>query len=438
MKVSKLRGQFLLIGLLFVIIVKIWMKSSPHQQGFATYLNSSYPNLVKFYFLEQNKGLENNTNFGRKLLSVIRRKMMPAKFLQEESCEIETALYYLRNHKNITIENYSNPFVNFTPIGGDDWTFSSTVNCLRTSSTGILEKSNIEQKRLHIGCSENDVYMSLTHMSPDSPDQVFQYPNNCLRRVIAKYCTDNSTVPNIVHYIWFGSLPFDFMYFISFLSAYKYQNPCLIMFFHDMLPSGIWWNLLRQTVPNIVLVRVTTPTHISGRKIKFIQHKADIFRLHILEEYGGIYLDTDQYILRSLDEFRNNECTMGVAHDGAIGSALIIAARHSRFIKKWIESYHSYDPQSWGDNSVTMGKKLAEKFPDLVRLYKHHCLFFPHGLVLFNQNYKWSHSYAIHIFKTGHIDMLKSINFDIVQKLNNTIGAIFRYILYDNKELCRN
>lgn len=85
-----------------------------------------------------------------------------------------------------------------------------------------------------------------------------------------------------------------------------------------------------------------------------------------------------------------------------------------------------------------MGKKLAEKFPDLVRLYKHHCMFFPHGLVLFNQNYKWSHSYAIHIFKTGHIDMLKSINFDIVQKLNNTIGAIFRYILYDNKELCRN
>lgn len=125
--------------------------------------------------------------------------------------------------------------------------------------------------------------MNLTHLSSGSPDQVFQFPSNCLKRVVAKYCKDNLTVPNIVHYIWFGSLSFEFMHFVSFLSAYKYQNPCMILFFHDMLPSGIWWNLLRQTVPNVVLVRVTPPTHISGRKIKFIQHKADIFRLQILK-----------------------------------------------------------------------------------------------------------------------------------------------------------
>ncbi|XP_052672892.1 uncharacterized protein LOC128155296 isoform X1 [Crassostrea angulata] len=391
--------------------------------------------LVKLYFLGQQKRIENNNSTREKLASVTQRKMIPAKFLQEESCEIETALYYLGNHTNITIENYKDPFANFTPIGGNDWTFSSTVDCLQKTSN--FKKSIMERNQFYVGCSKNDVYMNLTHMSSDSTDQVFQFPSNCLRRVISKYCTDNSTVPNIVHYIWFGSLSFEFMHFVSFLSAYKYQNPCMILFFHDMLPSGIWWNLLRQTVPNFVLVRVTPPTHISGRKIKFIQHKADIFRLQILKEYGGIYLDTDQYILRSLDEFRNNECTMGVAHDGSVGSALIIAARNSRFVQKWIESYRSYDPESWGGNSVTMAKRLAEKFPDLVRLHRHHCMFFPHGLVLYNQNYKWSHSYAIHIFKTGHFDMLKSINFDTVQKLNNTIGAFFRYILYDDKELCR-
>lgn len=93
-----------------MITVKISMKSSSQQQEFAAYLNSSYPNLVKFYFLEQNKALKNNTNFGRELVSVIRRKMLPAQFLQEESCKIETALYYLRNHKNITIENFEDPF----------------------------------------------------------------------------------------------------------------------------------------------------------------------------------------------------------------------------------------------------------------------------------------------------------------------------------------
>lgn len=370
------------------------------------------------------------------ILPAIQRNLMQEKFVQEESCDIETRLHYLKNHKSITIENYSDPFADFTPIGGNDWTFTSSVDCLRNAS--VFEKLNTERKRLYIRCSENDVYRNFTHYDPDSPDLVFPFPDNCLRRVIDDYCTDNSTVPNVVHYIWIGSLPFEFMYFVSFLSAYKYQNPCLILFFHDMLPSGIWWNLLRQTVPNIVLVRITPPSHISGREIIFTQHKADILRLHILKEYGGIYLDTDQYILRSLDEFRNNDCTMGVAHDGEMGSALIIATRHSKFIQKWIASYRSYDQKSWGGNSVIMAKKLAEKFPDLVRFHKHHCMFFPHGMLLYNQNYKWSHSYAIHIYKIGQINMLKCINFETLRKLNNTIGAFFRYILYDNKELCRN
>ncbi|XP_061186690.1 uncharacterized protein LOC133194797 isoform X2 [Saccostrea echinata] len=175
---------------------------------------------------------------------------------------------------------------------------------------------------------------------------------------------------------------------------------------------------------------------IDGRRISWVQHKSDIVRLHILKEYGGIYCDTDQIILRSLNVFRNNECTMGNAHDGSLGSALILAAKNSQFINKWIESYISYDPTKWGDNSVTMAMKLAKENKDLIEVQDHHCVFFPHAMILYNQNYKWSHSYGLHVYKLGHIEELKRLNFTNIRRLNSTIGAVIRYILYGNKEMC--
>lgn len=97
----------MLIGLLCtcMVMLMIVMESFSNQQEFY-----SIPNLVNVYSLGQQKRLENNNNIREKLASVIQRKMIPAKFLQEESCEIETALYYIGNHKNITIENYKDPF----------------------------------------------------------------------------------------------------------------------------------------------------------------------------------------------------------------------------------------------------------------------------------------------------------------------------------------
>ena len=47
-------------------------------------------------------------------------------------------------------------------------------------------------------------------------------------------------------------------------------------------------------------------------------------------EYGGIYLDTDQLLLRSVDAFRNKDCTLGWAADFYFGSDLILAKKRQR------------------------------------------------------------------------------------------------------------
>uniref|UniRef100_A0A8W8KE60 Alpha-1,4-N-acetylglucosaminyltransferase n=1 Tax=Magallana gigas TaxID=29159 RepID=A0A8W8KE60_MAGGI len=183
-------------------------------------------------------------------------------------------------------------------------------------------------------------------------------------------------------------------------------------------------------------VSVNPPSKIGNRKIVFLEHKSDILRLQILREYGGIYLDTDQLLLTSLDKFRDRECTMGVASDGYLGSAVIIASKNSAFIKKWMDSYSAYKPNSWGQNSVIMATKLAKQNPNLIHLERHYCSFYPYPTYLFKQNYKWSHSYGLHIYKPGREKQLKQLNFSSIRKLNNTLGAAFRFVLFDDKELC--
>ncbi|XP_061179077.1 uncharacterized protein LOC133187681 [Saccostrea echinata] len=348
----------------------------------------------------------------------------------EDSCDIETERYYKKN----AIINYSNPFNNFTPIGGSDWRFLTTIPCINLNET-IFVKSSEEKEQLIPTCYENYVHIERSRNSKYI--HVFNFPDKCLKRVVSKFCSDNLPVPNIVHYIWFGKQEFEFVYFVSFYSAHKNQNPCLIFLYYDVLPFGKWWDILVKLVTNIVYVKVTPPAEILGKKINWVQHKADIMRLRILKEYGGIYLDTDQYVLRSLNAFRNKDCTMGAAHDGSMASALIFAVENATFINKWIDSYASYNPNVWGENSVTMARKLSIRYPQHVRSYEHHCLFFPHGYLLFNQNYKWSHCFGIHLYgKRPRWNEIRKWSLVTIQKLNNTIGAVFRYILFGHKDLC--
>ncbi|XP_061186692.1 uncharacterized protein LOC133194798 isoform X2 [Saccostrea echinata] len=350
--------------------------------------------------------------------------------IQEQSCDIEM-LSVLKEREMALYQKY---YGDIQAIGGGDWTFKSTRQCLNINSE-FYKRSIDGRKQLIPMCNSSNVSINaVTNFNQSLP--VFEFPNRCINLIIFKFCSGEGVVPNIIHYIWFGIQNFELIHFVSFYSAYKKQKPCLILLFSDFLPFGDLWDLLLTVIPNIIHIRVSAPLYISGRRISWVQHKSDIVRLLILKEYGGIYCDTDQIILRSLNVFRNNECTMGNAHDGSLGSALILAAKNSQFINKWIESYISYDPAKWGDNSVTMAMKLAKENKDLIQVQDHHCVFFPHAMILYNQNYKWSHSYGLHVYKLGHIEELKRLNFTNIRRLNSTIGAVFRYILYGDKEMC--
>nr|XP_022301292.1 uncharacterized protein LOC111109465 isoform X2 [Crassostrea virginica] len=349
----------------------------------------------------------------------------------ERSCDIETNLMVSMEHNGMELKT---PTDDYTAIGGTDWSFSTLIRCANITSINFLQQTNRRQRSIPT-CEAK--YIKLENLERiNFSFKLFGSPDNCLENKIHTLCNTNLVVPNIVHFIWFGNLKFEFIYFVSIYSVSKYQRPCIIFLYYDILPSGEWWTLLVNSVPNIILVNVSPPSQISGEKIIYVQHKSDILRLLILNEYGGIYLDTDQLLLRSVDRFRNKDCTMGWAHDLYFGSALILAKKQSSFIRRWIESYASYNPKLWGENSVIMAAKLAIQYPTLINVVKHYCLFYPHPDDYYNQNYKWSHSYSLHIYKQGKMDQIQAMNFMSIRKLNNTLGAVFRYILFGNKEMC--
>ena len=178
-------------------------------------------------------------------------------------------------------------YIDRTAIGGSDWSFKTSISCSNITPSNFLQEK--KKKRQNVPKCDAE-YGKLEHLERINDSfPLFGSRDNCIRKKINTFCKTDLVVPNIVHYIWFGRLKFDFIYFVSMYSAFKHQNPCVIFVYYDILPSGEYWTLLLDVVPNIILVNVTSPSEISGRKITYVQHKSDILRLLILKGRWSSY-----------------------------------------------------------------------------------------------------------------------------------------------------
>jgi mannosyltransferase OCH1-like enzyme len=76
-------------------------------------------------------------------------------------------------------------------------------------------------------------------------------------------------------------------------------------------------------------------------------HGGDIGRIHVLMRYGGIYLDNDAYVIRSLHKYRKFECVLNWDENQFMGTQIIIAHKDARFLPLWLDSYRQYHPDEW-------------------------------------------------------------------------------------------
>jgi mannosyltransferase OCH1-like enzyme len=72
-------------------------------------------------------------------------------------------------------------------------------------------------------------------------------------------------------------------------------------------PTGWWWDVWKKELAKtskkgfttrLEMVKQRDVTTIYGNEIEHFAHKADVIRLEVLRDYGGIYLDTDVLVIK--------------------------------------------------------------------------------------------------------------------------------------------
>jgi len=172
-------------------------------------------------------------------------------------------------------------------------------------------------------------------------------------------------IPNVVHFIRLrGQLdrPWSTINTCCVRAADAVQRPDKIILWTD-----------QDVPPEIVgLVEVRhydPPASINGTPLTYAQYRADLARLHILREHGGIYLDTDMLLIRPVDDLRDRNFVAGAESHEAICGAALMARPGSKFIDLWLDRFETGLQRGvWAYQCVNVPYEIASERPDLITL----------------------------------------------------------------------
>ncbi|KAH9514847.1 Gamma-glutamyltranspeptidase 1, partial [Bulinus truncatus] len=132
------------------------------------------------------------------------------------------------------------------------------------------------------------IYLRQTRVNPELE------PGNCSMKSL-------DLVPKIVFFVTFGDYKFEMWNYIAVVAAQRLVQPTALYVIGDQHPKGPWWEMIIRDVPGLRFIYRETPPKIAGRTVKHQRHLSDLVRLQVLYLNGGIYLDTDMVVLKSLD-----------------------------------------------------------------------------------------------------------------------------------------
>ena len=80
---------------------------------------------------------------------------------------------------------------------------------------------------------------------------------------------------------------------------------------------------------------------------------SDYIRLKVLNEYGGIYLDTDIFVYNDFDEYLSCDSFWGLEYDFAVGTAVIGSKKESMVLKAMLKQYDDVEEAIINNGLVT-------------------------------------------------------------------------------------
>lgn len=201
-------------------------------------------------------------------------------------------------------------------------------------------------------------------------------------------------IPKIIHYCWFGNSKKDDLVKTCMKSWKKHLPNYKI----------IEWNDKDLKNCNNTYVQEAY----NAGKYAFV---SDYFRLYALYKYGGVYLDTDNEVFKSFDEFLNLDFFTGYENwEGEYFpfTAVVGAKKKHKIIKDLLDEYndlHFINPDG-SYNLYTNTRRVSNYFERTYHFYPPHdgtkpkiledrCIIYPSNIFC---NYEKGVSYAVHHF----------------------------------------
>jgi hypothetical protein len=197
------------------------------------------------------------------------------------------------------------------------------------------------------------------------------------------------------------------------LSIKKNMPDYNIIIYTDNPPiENLYWQDLLKLGINFEIINV--PTYFDGFELKYNQYKADVLRLEILYEKGGIYLDLDMLIIKNFENIFNSNKDFYISKETANGNGLINSFLASKpkneFIKLWLDSFKiGLRQNKWAYHIRESNKQLLENNKHYMLKYNIEILenkyFFPFEWTEYDKfkNIKDNLNediYGIHLFET--------------------------------------
>jgi hypothetical protein len=276
-------------------------------------------------------------------------------------------------------------------------------------------------------------------------------------------------IPRIFHFVFgmkpdFGGKPFNLVHYLAVRSAAELNSPEKMFLHYQYEPTGEWFEKAR---PYLTLNKVVAPQEIHGNKLHHVAHQADIVRLQMLHEHGGIYLDLDTISKRSLEPLLDNEfviakefkppvyytywdrikTTVRLFKPSALYeqqevyglcNAVMLSVPHSRFIELWLASYKSFrstgKDEYWVEHSVKVPYELALQHPEYLTILEPYAFHFPaydpKGLKwLFLKNKDYPEAYLHHLWETNAWEYIRVLDETGIKTNNTTYNRLARLFL---------
>lgn len=181
-------------------------------------------------------------------------------------------------------------------------------------------------------------------------------------------------IPRVLHFCHglapdLGGMPWSLLNHVCVMSAIERIRPDKAFLYYEYEPEGAWW---QQTRPHLDLVRITAPREVFGNPLLHVAHRADVVRLQVLLEQGGIYLDCDVFVHRDFDDLLGHDVVMGQEGEGksvdGLCNAVILARPGAAFLTRWYDAYRSFrsrgQDEHWVEHSVRLPLRLMREHPD--------------------------------------------------------------------------